>query len=119
MAHFAKLDENNVVIAVHVINNDAIMVDGVESESAGIDLLTQIHGHSKWIQTSYNGIFRKNYAGVGYTYDYLRQAFIPPKPFLSWTLNHETCQWEPPVAKPTGPGRHEWDELTQSWFILS
>lgn len=119
MAHFAKLDENNVVIAVHVVNNDAIIVDGVESELAGINLLTQVHNHNKWLQTSYNGTFRKNYAGIGYTYDYIRQAFIAPKPYPSWTLNEETCKWEAPTPMPTTPGRHEWDELTQSWITLS
>ena len=69
MAHFAKLDDNNVVLAVHVVNNDVITIDGVESEQAGIDFLSNLHGHTKWKQTSYNGSFRKNYAGIGFIYD--------------------------------------------------
>lgn len=118
MAHFAKLDENDIVIAVHVVDNETITVNGVESEVAGIDFLTQIHGHSRWRQTSYNGNFGKNFAGIGYKYDALRKAFIPPKQYPSWTLNEETCLWDSPVPKPTGPGRYEWDELTQNWFKL-
>lgn len=118
MAHFAKLDENNIVLEVHVVDNETITVGGVESEQAGVDFLTQLYGHNKWKQTSYNGNFGKNYAGIGYKYDYLRQAFIPPKVYPSWILNEETCLWDPPVPQPTGPGRYEWDELTQNWFKL-
>ena len=96
MAHFAKLDENNIVLAVHVVNNDVITVNGVESEQAGIDFLSDLHGHTKWKQTSYNGNFRKNYAGIGYTYDEARDAFIAPKPECHpdlVTLDEETCRW--------------------------
>ena len=78
MAHFAKLDENNIVLAVHVVNNEVITVDGVESEQAGIDFLTDLHGHSSWKQTSYNGSFRGRYAGVGYTYNPTTDAFEAP-----------------------------------------
>jgi len=100
MAHFAKLDENNIVIAVHVLNNSVITIDGVESEQAGIDFLINIHGHSKWKQTSYNNNFRKNYAGIGYVYDAERDAFISSKPFNSWILNEDTCIWEAPTSMP-------------------
>jgi hypothetical protein len=119
MAHFAKLDENNNVLAVHVVNNDVITVDGNESEQAGIDFLTDLHGHTLWKQTSYNGNIRKNYAGIGYTYDAGRDAFVPPQPWASWTLNETTCQWEPPVAYPTDGKRYAWFEPNQQWIEIT
>jgi hypothetical protein len=97
MAHFAKLDETNYVLAVHVVNNEVITIDEVESEQLGIDFLTSLHGHLKWKQTSYHSNIRKNFAGIGYTYDSVRDAFIPPKPVVEgkeFALNEETCQWE-------------------------
>ena len=94
MAHFAKLNESNQVIAVHVVNNDVITIDGTESEQAGIDFLTGLYGHTLWKKTSYNGNTRKNYAGVGYTYDSIRDAFIPPKCHNEATLNEDTCLWD-------------------------
>ena len=95
MAHFAKLDENNVVLAVHVVNNDVITINGVESEQVGVDFLTGLHGHTLWKQTSYNGNIRKNYAGVGYIYDSGRDAFIPPNPNChpEIYLDETTCRW--------------------------
>ena len=117
MAHFAKLNEDNTVVAVHVVNNEVITVDGAESEQAGIDFLTELHGHTLWKQTSYNGSFRKNYAGIGYQYDQTRDAFIPPKPFNSWILNEDTCRWEAPVAMPQDDNRYAWNESTLSWDI--
>lgn len=123
MAHFAKLDENNNVLAVHVVNNDVITVDGVESEQAGIDFLTGLHGHTLWKQTSYNGTIRKNYAGIGFTYDAGRDAFIAPKPYGSWTLNETTCQWEPPVPYPAfdteNPKYYAWFEPNQQWIEIT
>ena len=119
MAHFAKLDENNIVLAVHVVNNDVITVDGVESEQVGIDFLTDLHGHTSWKQTSYNGTIRKNYAGIGYTYDTGRDAFIAPQPWTSWTLNETTCQWESPVAYPTDGKRYGWFEPNQEWIEIT
>ena len=94
MAHFAKLNDNNEVIGVHVVNNDVITIDGSESEQAGIDFLTGLHGHALWKQTSYNGTFRKNYCGPGYSYDPTRNAFIPPKCHDEATLNEDTCLWD-------------------------
>jgi len=117
MAHFAKLDENNQVLAVHVLNNEVITIDGIESEQAGIDFLTSLHGHLNWKQTSYNSNIRKNYAGIGYTYDESRDAFIPPRPFESWTLNEDICDWEPPITMPTD-GLYNWDEESLSWIKL-
>jgi hypothetical protein len=117
MAHFAKLDENNIVLAVHVVNNDVITIDGVESEQAGIDFLTNLHGHSKWKQTSYSGSFRKNYAGQGYSYNESIDAFVAPKQFESWVLNQSTGQWEAPSAKPEG--KFTWDEDSLSWVEVT
>jgi len=123
MAHFAKLDENNNVLAVHVVNNDVITIDGVESEQAGIDFLTGLHGHTLWKQTSYNGTIRKNYAGIGFTYDAGRDAFIAPQPWASWTLNETTCQWESPVpypeVDPENPKRYGWFEPNQQWIEIT
>jgi hypothetical protein len=119
MAHFAKLDENNNVIAIHVVVNDVITIDGNESEQAGIDFLTSLHGHILWKQTSYNGNIRKNYAGIGYTYDAGRDAFIPPKPYNSWVLDEATCHWNPPIAYPTDNKLYVWDEATTSWIEVT
>jgi hypothetical protein len=115
MAHFAKLDENNNVLAVHVVNNDVITVDGNESEEAGIDFLTGLHGHTLWKQTSYNGNIRKNYAGIGYTYDAGRDAFIAPQPYASWVLNETYCQWEAPTQMPADGTQYLWNEGSTSW----
>jgi hypothetical protein len=93
MAHFAKLDENNNVLAVHVVHNDVITIDGVESEQAGIDFLTSLHGHSDWKQTSYNSSFRKHYAGIDYTYRADLDAFVAPKCHDEADLDESTCLW--------------------------
>ena len=91
MAHFAKIGLNNKVIAVHSVNNEVIKdSNGIEQEVNGIDFLTKLHGWSIWVQTSYNGNFRKNFAGIGFQYDQQRDAFIPPKPYNSWILNEDT-----------------------------
>jgi hypothetical protein len=120
MAHFAKLDENNVVLEVTVINNIEMLTAGnVESEMMGVAFLIRWSGgYSNWKQTSYNGKIRKNYAGIGFTYDATRDAFIPPQPFPSWTLNEDTCLWEAPVAYPTDGERYQWDEATTSWVVI-
>jgi hypothetical protein len=119
MAHFAKLDENNIVLAVHVVNNEVITVNGVESEQAGIDFLTGLYGHTSWKQCSYNGSIRKNYPGAGYSYDLTRDAFIPEKPFASWTLNETICQWQAPVPQPTDGKMYSWNESNQSWTDIT
>lgn len=116
MAHFAKLDDNNNVLAVHVVNNDVITIDGVESEQAGIDFLTNLHGHPNWKQTSYSGSIRKNFAGIGYTYDESKDAFIAPQPFNSWTLDPETCQWVAPVPHPNDGKAYSWFDPIQQWI---
>ena len=119
MAHFARLDESNVVIRVHVLNNEVITdSDGNEQEQMGIDFLTELYGGGQFKQTSYNNNFRKNYAGIGYTYDATRDAFISVKPYPSWTLNEDTCQWEPPVDftdDVNDQDEYFWNEDSQSW----
>ena len=114
MAHFAKLDENNVVTEVHVVhNNELLDENGNESEAKGIAFLQSLFGGT-WKQTSYNGNIRKNYAGIGCSYRQDIDAFVPPKPYASWMLN-ANAQWEAPVAMPSDGKRYEWDEATTSW----
>lgn len=117
MAHFAQLDENNVVLQVIVVhNNDCLDVNGNESEAVGVAFCQSLLG-GNWKQTSYNGNMRKNYAGIGYTYDAGRNAFIAPKPFASWVLNEDTCIWNSPVPYPADSNRYSWDEATTSWIV--
>ena len=112
MAHFAKLIVGNIIETVHVVSNDI-----ASSEQAGVDFLNTLHGsRDVWKQTSYNGNFRKNFAGVGHTYDKVRDAFIAPKPFPSWVLVEDTCQWEAPTAMPDDGQAYAWDEDTTSWI---
>ena len=114
MAHFAKLNSENVVEQVIVVdNNDA------PDETSGIAFLSNLFGGGTWVQTSYNNSIRKNYAGMGYTYDSERDAFIPPQPYPSWTLVESTCQWISPVPMPTDGSFYEWDESTISWKATS
>ena len=117
MAHFAQIDENNIVQQVIVIaDEDTADENGTEVESIGADFCTNLLGGT-WVQTSYNANMRKNYAGIGFTYDSVRDAFIPEQPFPSWTLVEETCRWEPPVPypDPTGVALYDWDENQQAW----
>jgi len=115
MAHFAELGENNTVLRVIVVDNkDIIDTAGQEQESIGAEFCRKLLGGT-WKQTSYNANFRKNYAGVGYTYDSQRDAFVPPRPFASWILNETTCQWEPPVTMPNDGNQYTWNEDTASW----
>ena len=119
MASFAKIGLNNKVIAVHSVHNDILKdANGVEQEVLGVEFLTNLHGWSIWKQTSYNGNIRKNYAGIGYTYDEDRDAFIPKKPYNSWILNEETCLWEAPVAKPNDENNYNWNEETTTWDLV-
>ncbi len=119
MATFAKIGLNNKVIEVlSVHNNELKDSNGVEQEVNGIDFLTKLTGWSIWKQTSYNGNFRKNHAGIGYIYDEDRDAFIPPKPYNSWILNETTCIWKSPVAYPDDSNKYTWNEETQQWDII-
>jgi hypothetical protein len=114
MAHFAELDNNNVVLRVVVVDNkDTADANGVEKEYIGAAFCERLFGGT-WKQTSYNGTIRKHYAGVGYTYNAVRDAFVPPQPYQSWTLDDD-ANWQPPVAMPTDGGRYSWDETTQTW----
>ena len=123
MAHFAKLKVGNIVERVEKLSNDV-----ATTEQAGIEFLNNIYGENYiWKQTSYNthaGVhklggtpFRKNFAGIGWKYDQYRDAFIPPKPYNSWTLNETTCLWEPPVAYPTDGQVYNWNETNQTWDL--
>ena len=120
MAHFAKLGKGNIVENVVVVSNDI-----ATTEQAGVDFLNTLYKtRDVWKQTSYNINIRKNYAGVGFTYDQTRDAFIPPKPFNSWILNEETCLWEAPVAKPEltqeqidNNNYYVWNEENQQWDL--
>lgn len=111
MAHFAQIDEQNIVTQVLVVPD--------EQEHRGHDYLANdLKLGGTWIQTSYNSRIRKNYAGIGDVYDPTRDAFYRPQPFPSWTLNEETCQWESPVPYPTEHGLYEWNEEAQQWESL-
>ena len=128
MSHFAEIDENNIVIRV-------VVGDKTITDAAALEWCQQNLG-GNWVQTSYNtrgGVhyqadgtpsadqskaFRKNYAGLGYTYDEGRDAFISPKPYASWVLNEQTCLWEAPVAYPTDGGRYTWDEDAGDWVEI-
>lgn len=115
MAHFAEIDDNNVVQRVIVVaNKDTADANGNEVESIGVAFCQRLLG-GNWKQTSYNANFRKNYAGIGYTYDAGIDAFVPPKPYPSWVLNSNTAQWEAPVPVPQDGKMYSWDEATQSW----
>ena len=120
MAHFAKLDRENKVTGVYVVNNEVITDgDGVEQEQLGIDFLNQLFGEAGWYkQTSYNGTFRKNFAGINSEYSPADDAFIHPQPYSSWVLNATTFQWEAPTPYPADgiEGKvYLWNEATTNW----
>ena len=128
MASFAKLGANGEVLQVVAVDNSVITdSNGIEQEKLGIDFLTELYNWPVWKQTSYNTVggvhklggipFRKNHAGIGYTYDDDKDAFIPPKPYASWILNETTCQWEAPVALPDTENSYSWNEETQQWDL--
>jgi hypothetical protein len=117
MAHFAEIDNNNVVLRVVVVDNkDTSDAQGVEKEHIGAAYLERLLGGT-WKQTSYNGNIRKNYAGIGYAYHTALDAFVPPKPYPSWVLNSGTAQWEAPVPMPTDGKMYSWDEDSQDWKV--
>ena len=128
MASFAKIGLNNKVIEVLSVNNEVLHdSNGIEQEVNGIDFLTKLTGYPVWKQTSYNthgGVhnnggtpLRKNHAGIGYTYDEDRDAFIPKKPYQSWILNEDTCLWNAPVAYPNDGQRYIWNEQIKNWEL--
>jgi hypothetical protein len=120
MAHYAELDYQNIVIRV--------IPGWDESVKSGMEQILLLETGNIWKRTSYNTVggqhpegkpFRKNYAGIGYTYDAQRDAFIPPQPFPSWTLNEDTCLWDAPTPMPTDDQRYQWDEATTSWVVIN
>jgi hypothetical protein len=129
MASFAKIGLNGKVIEVQSVVNEVLHdANGIEQEAIGIDFLTKLTGWAIWKQTSYNthgGVhssggtpFRKNHAGIGFTYDETRDAFIEKKPFNSWILNEDTCLWDAPVAYPEDENKYTWNESTLTWDIV-
>ena len=129
MATFAKLDSNNIVLEVLSLHNDVLLDGGeIEQEIKGINFLKKLYNWDYWKQTSYNtngGVhrlggtpFRKNHAGKGYTYDAGRDAFIAPQPYASWTLNDDTCVWDPPIPYPDDDKQYQWNEETTSWIAI-
>ena len=108
MSHWAEIDQNNIVLRVLVGDNS--------EPDEGEAFMNSLGG--TWVKTSYNGNIRKNYAAIDYTYDATRDAFIAPKPFNSWVLNEDTCQWQPPVAYPTDGVMYQWDEETTDWKAI-
>lgn len=121
MAHFAKLDSQNLVTEVVVINNSDVQnLPFPESEPIGVAFCQALFGaDTRWAQTSYSASFRYNYAGIGYTFDDVAGAFIPPKTYPSWLLNTNTFQWQPPVPYPNDGKHYYWDEATQSWVEVT
>ena len=117
MAHFAKLDENNIVLEVHSVhNNELLDENGIEQEQQGINfLISWSGGHLYWKQTSYNGNIRKNYAAIGYIYRQDIDAFISPQPYPSWQLD-SNAQWQAPVSVPTDGKMYQWNEENTSWI---
>ena len=114
MAHFAKLGVGNIVEQVIVVSNDVAI-----TEQAGVDFINKLYNtRDVWKQTSYNNNIRKNFAGIGFQYDQTRDAFIPPKPFNSWILNEDTCQWQSPVAYPTDGKIYKWNETNLTWDLV-
>lgn len=112
MAHFAKI-EDGIVTNVIVVNNNELLVDGVEVESKGSEFCQSLFG-GDWIQTSYNGTIRKQYAGIGYTYDETADVFIAPQPFPSWSLD-ANYDWQAPIERPADGKFYSWDEANQVW----
>jgi hypothetical protein len=119
MAHFAQIDENNIVLQVIVVdNNELLDENGIEQETKGREFCSSLLGGT-WIQTSYNSNFRKNFAGIGFMYDLTKDAFIQTQPYPSWVLNQDTCIWEAPVPYPSTGGTFTWNETEQTWDTLN
>ena len=117
MAYFAQLDDDDIVVQVIAVsNNDAPDPAPAHSEPLGQAFIASLGLAGSWVQTSYNGTFRKNYAGIGYRYDAVRDAFIPPQPYPSWVLDEDTCFWQPPVPYPNDTNSvWAWNETLQQW----
>ena len=120
MAHFAEIDENGIVLRVIVVSNESCKdKHGVEKEAIGEFFCKSLFGpETEWVQTSYNGNIRKNYAGVGFKFDRALDGFIPPQPYTSWVLDEATCNWRAPTPMPTDGKMYSWDEATTSWVEM-
>ena len=118
MAHFVRLENGVVVQGIVVSNQDTADEHGVEKEELGIAFCSNLLGGT-WKQTSYNARIRKNYAGVGYTYNETLDAFVPPKPYASWVLDQDKAQWKAPVDYPTEEGHFTWNEETLTWDVVN
>ena len=118
MAHFAEINENNIVTNVIVVHNNELLIEGEESETKGIDFCEKLFAHRNWVQTSYNNNFRYNYAGIGFTWDPVNNAFYPPKPYDSWKLDTDTYLWEPPTPYPDDGEGYSWNEESQEWEVF-
>jgi len=110
MAHYAFLNDSNIVTEVITGKDETETIEGLTPEK-----WYENYRGQRCVRTSYNGKIRKNYAGIGYNYDEQRDAFIPPKPYASWTLNEDTCNWQAPIAYPTDGKMYNWDEATTAW----
>ena len=130
MASFAKIENNIVITVVSVVNEVLKDSNGVEQEQLGINFLKSLYGQdTNWKQSSYNTVigihrlggtpFRKNHAGIGYTYDQQKDAFIPQKPYNSWILNESTCLWDAPVARPDDNNMYKWNEEILNWELIN
>jgi len=117
MAHFAEINDNNIVTKVIVVHNNELLLGDTESETKGIDFCESLFGHRNWVQTSYNSNIRYNFAGVGYTWDSENDAFYAPQPFASWSLNEDYI-WEAPIPMPEDDNIYAWDEENQQWKIV-
>jgi hypothetical protein len=118
MAHFAELDENNVVLQVIVVHNNELLDDeGQENEAKGVEFCSTLFGHNNWVQTSYNHSMRKQFAGVGFTYDDVNDIFVAPQPYPSWSLD-DNSDWQPPTPMPEDGNMYSWNEDTQSWDLV-
>ena len=118
MAHFAELDENNIVTRVIVVhNNELVDTSGNESEAKGVEFCSTLFGHTNWVQTSYNNNIRKQFAGTGYTYDSDSDVFVAPQPYPSWSLD-DNSDWQPPTPMPEDDNMYSWNEETQSWDLV-
>ena len=118
MAHFAELDENNIVTRVIVVHNNVLVdTSGNESEAKGVEFCSTLFGHTNWVQTSYNNNMRKQFAGTGYTYDSDSDVFVAPQPYPSWSLD-DNSDWQAPTPMPEDDNMYSWNEETQSWDLV-
>ena len=112
MAHFAQI-ENGIVVNVIVVHNNELLVDGIEQEQKGVEFCQSLLGGT-WVQTSYNGNIRKQYAGIGFSYNEVADVFVAPQPFTSWSLD-ENYDWQAPIERPADGKDYSWDEANQVW----